>query len=400
MKAARRGDRRPPDLPPPEEDPIAEAFGVRRTLPAFLFSTAFHAALLVLLATVSLAVVKRDERVNVRILDAPPSLTDEEEGGPTVSYGDLRPTLRQRSFGPRVTAPVAGPSGGPAVAAPRVAAVPSLPGPGRPTILGASPGTLDIPLHIGGGGLAGGSGIGAGGGGFGDVIMKASKGGLELALVIDTTGSMQSVIDEVKAEVKSFIASLQRMVPATRVAVVAYRDRGEEYVTKWSDFSFKTAKVQSFVDGLRADGGGDYEEAVKQGIQAAVDELSWSKHSKRVLILIGGSPPHKADVAELLRLVREFRDQHDGSVGAIDVTKRLHAEYERADWVAHGSVGEHKPSPMPGFYRETTEAYASLAGQGGGELLRLGEEQALLSHVMVLTFGTRWRAEVARLARQ
>ncbi len=221
------------------------------------------------------------------------------------------------------------------------------------------------------------------------------KVGIDLVLVIDTSDSMQSVLEDVKREVRAFIGDLQQMVPASRVAVVAYRDKGDEYVTKWVDFSFHTAKVQNFVAGLRADGGGDYPEAVKAAVQAAVRELSWRKTARRILIVIGGSPPHAADVPELLQLVRTFREKN-GAVGAIDVTDRLHVEYEHADWVAHGSQGEFKATGTPAFYREVSEAFVDVARQGGGEMLRLGENKALLREVMALTFGTRWRVEMAR----
>jgi len=371
-----------------EEDPLAGAFPLRRNLPAFLFSAAFHAVVLVLLATISFAVVRRDERISVKVLD---QALDESEFEGAPSLRDLAGILQPQFVRPRSAGSVAGPSKGPAVAAVRAPEMPRIAGVG-PSI-GQSPGSLDVPLSIGGGGLAG---NGLGGGGFGDVLGGLRKVGIDLVLVIDTTGSMQSVIDEVKAEVRRFIGNLQQMVPASRVAVVAYRDRGEEYVTKWVDFSFHTTKVQNFVSGLRADGGGDYEEAVKQAIEVAIEELSWRKTAKRILILIGGTPPHKEDFAELLRLVRGFREKK-GAIGAVDVTRRLHEEWDRIEWMAReGGRGAFKPSPMPGFYRETTDAYAALTKQGGGELLGLGEEKLLLKQVMVLTFGTRWRVEMAR----
>jgi hypothetical protein len=375
---------------PPEDDPLAHAFPIRRGLPAFLFSTAFHALLLVLLAGFSFAVVKQQERITVDLRESPSLLEDADfEGAP--SLRDLAGVLRPQVVARRATGSVAGPrTGGPAVAAVRAPDMPRIAGVG-PSI-GASPGTLDIPLSIGGGGLVGGA---PGGGGFGDLLGGLRKVGIDLALVIDTTGSMDSVIEEVKTEVRRFIADLQEMVPASRVAVVAYRDRGEEYVVKWVDFSFHTAKVQGFVAGLRADGGGDYEEAVKQGVETAIEELSWRKRARRIIILIGGSPPHGADMPELLRLVREFRAQN-GALGAIDVTRRLHEEYDRAGWIAQGRRGEFTVSPMPEFYRETTEAFAAITGQGGGELVSLGQEKMLLRQVMVLTFGTRWRVEMAK----
>ncbi len=383
------GGRRPTPGPQPlEDDPLGEAFPVRRGVPAFLFSFAFHGVLLAVLATISLSVAHRDERINVKLREDLASDLDESEGAP--SLHEIAGSLHPVTTAPRAAGSVAGPSTAPAVASVRAPEMPRIAGIG-PSI-GQSPGTLDVPLSIGGGGLAGGS---IGGGGFGDVLGGLRKVGIDLVLVIDTTDSMQSVLEDVKREVRAFIGELQQMVPASRVAVVAYRDKGDEYVTKWVDFSFHTEKVQNFVAGLRCDGGGDYPEAVKAAVQAAIRELSWRKTARRILIVIGGSPPHKEDVPELTQLVRTFKEKN-GAVGAVDVSDRLHVEYEHADWVAHGSKGEFKATATPEFYRETSDALGDMAHQGGGEMLRLGENKALLREVMALTFGTRWRVEMAR----
>jgi len=379
--------------PPAEVDPLASAFPVRRALPAFLFSTAFHAGLLLLLATISVTVAKQVQKINVKIIErSAPSAIEESDVDGAPSLQDLAGTLRPVIALPRNTGSVAGPSSGPAVANVRA---PDLPRIGiGPSVgaIGAQPGSLDIPLSIGGAGLAGG---GPGGGGFGDVLGSLRKVGIDLVLLIDTTNSMQSIIDEVKDEVRAFIGNLQSMVPASRVAVVAYRDKGDEYVTRWVDFSFKTEKVQSFVANLRADGGGDYAEAVYEGVQAAMTELSWRKTARRIMVIIGSSPPHAETMPALLKLVRELKEKN-GAIAAIDVTKRLHDEYERADWKAHGSQGEFVPTALPAFYKEVSDTYSVITGQGGGELMALGEDKSLLRQVMVLTFGTRWRVEMAK----
>src|SRR4029079_12378186 len=136
-----------------------------------------------------------------------------------------------------------------------------------------------------------------------------------------TRDSSESWTDAVKKELRAFIANLQEMVPASRVAVVAYRDKGDEYVTKWVDFSFKTDKVQNFVANLRSDGGGDYPEAVYEAVDAAMTELSWRKTSRRILMIIGSSPPHAETMPALLKVVRDLKEKN-GAIGAIDVTKR------------------------------------------------------------------------------
>ncbi|MCC6763980.1 MAG: VWA domain-containing protein [Deltaproteobacteria bacterium] len=377
-----------PAKPPPEDDPLANAFPVRSALPAFLLSAAFHAGLLLALATISVTVAKQVRKINVKIVEPPAAVEDSDvDGAPALTdiAGQLRPVITQ----PRTAGSVAGPSAPAAVANVRA---PDLPRIGVAPSVGAAPGSLDIPLSFGGSGLAGG---GPGGSGFGDVLGSLRKVGVDLVLLIDTTNSMQSIIDDVKNQVRGFIADLQRMVPSSRVAVVAYRDKGDEYVTKWVDFSFKTDKVQAFVVNLRSDGGGDYPEAVYEAVDAAMTELSWRKIARRIMIIIGSSPPHPQTMPALLKLVRDLKEKN-GAIGAIDVTKRLHDEYERADWVAHGSRGEFKPTPMPAFYQEVSDTYRVITSQGGGELIALGEEKSLLRQVMILTFGTRWRVEMAK----
>jgi hypothetical protein len=66
------------------------------------------------------------------------------------------------------------------------------------------------------------------------------------------------------------------------------------------------------------------------------------------------------------------------------------------DWVAHGSEGTFTPTPMPEFYKEVSDTYRVITSQGGGELMALGEDKSLLRQVMILTFGTRWRVEMAK----
>ncbi len=262
-----------PTKPPPEDDPLANAFPVRSAVPAFLLSTAFHVVVLLLLATISVTVAKQVQKINVKIIPPPEDTVDSEpDGAPSIKdlAGPVRPVMTQ----PRTTGSVAEPSAAAAVANVRA---PDLPRIAVAPTIGAQPGNLDIPLSFGGCGLAGG---GPGGGGFGDLLGGLRKVGLDLVLVIDTTESMQFVIDDVKKQVRSFIGNLQEMVPTSRVAVVAYRDKGDEYVTKWVDFSFKTDKVQNFVANLRSDGGGDYPEAVHEGVEAAMNELTWRKSAR------------------------------------------------------------------------------------------------------------------------
>src|SRR5690349_12467631 len=96
-----------PSKPSIEDDPLASAFPVRRALPAFIFSTAFHVAILLLLTTISVTVAKQVQKINVKIIE-PPTATEEPdvEGAPSIRdlAGQLRPVITQ----PRTANSVAG----------------------------------------------------------------------------------------------------------------------------------------------------------------------------------------------------------------------------------------------------------------------------------------------------
>src|SRR5262245_45571911 len=161
-----------PTKPSIEDDPLASAFPVRRNLPAFLLSTAFHAVLLLLLTTISVTVAKQVQKINVKIVEPPATVEEADvEGAPSLQdlTGQLRPVITQ----PRNAGSVAGPSAAAAVANVRA---PDLPRIGVGPTIGAQPGNLDIPLSFGGSGLEG----APGGGGFGDVLGSLRKVGVDL----------------------------------------------------------------------------------------------------------------------------------------------------------------------------------------------------------------------------
>lgn len=120
---------------------------------------------------------------------------------------------------------------------------------------------------------------------------------LDVAFCIDTTSSMQGEIDTVKAKVKSMVTqiSASKEKPIVRVGLVAYRDKGDDFVTKVFDFSDNIDEVVRNISELNAEGGGDGPEAVDCGLHSAVNDLHWTEKGKtaKLLFLIGDAPPHK-----------------------------------------------------------------------------------------------------------
>ena len=73
--------------------------------------------------------------------------------------------------------------------------------------------------------------------------------------------------------------------PQLKIALIAYRDRGDEYVTKISDLSGDIDALYASLMKFDAAGGGDGPESVNQALAEAVDKISWSP-DKNVLKLV------------------------------------------------------------------------------------------------------------------
>lgn len=118
---------------------------------------------------------------------------------------------------------------------------------------------------------------------------------MDIGFCIDTTGSMQAEIDIVKAKVKELVAKLAsgKPTPDVRVAMVAFRDRGDDYVTKVYPFTDDIDKFVKDITSLRAKGGGDSPEALNQALHVSINDLAWDKSSKtaKMLFLIGDAGP-------------------------------------------------------------------------------------------------------------
>ena len=117
---------------------------------------------------------------------------------------------------------------------------------------------------------------------------------LDLALVIDTTGSMGDEIDYLKVEVKDIAARIAADFPnvAQRWALILYRDEGDEYVVRSFDFTDSLTTFQSRLAAQSAGGGGDYPEAPERAL-AKLPTLSFSQNAAaRMAFWIADTPHH------------------------------------------------------------------------------------------------------------
>ncbi|MCH5204741.1 MAG: VWA domain-containing protein [Oscillospiraceae bacterium] len=121
-----------------------------------------------------------------------------------------------------------------------------------------------------------------------------SEKSLDLMIVCDTTGSMSDELEYLKTELSDIILRIKNEnanLP-TRISVNFYRDEGDEYVVRPFDFTTDINTVVSQISTQKADGGGDYPEAVHSALINAVNEHNWNDDSVKIMFLVLDAPPH------------------------------------------------------------------------------------------------------------
>lgn len=138
---------------------------------------------------------------------------------------------------------------------------------------------------------------------------------LDIALVIDATGSMSDELEYLKVELRSIASSVSRAFPNVdqRYAVIVYRDEGDDYVTRKFDFTHDLRQFERQLGRQRADGGGDYPEAMHVALADAA-ELSWRDEADtaRIAFVVADAPPHDQDVAATFAATEQLRAQGVG----------------------------------------------------------------------------------------
>ena len=118
---------------------------------------------------------------------------------------------------------------------------------------------------------------------------------LDLVFIVDNTGSMGQWIRSAQENVQKIIRDIEKAEGTNvRFALVTYRDHPPQdstYVTQTHDFTSDVSQIQGWVDDMRANGGGDFPEAVADGLYEA-SKLSYRPNSTKVAVLIADAPPH------------------------------------------------------------------------------------------------------------
>jgi hypothetical protein len=119
---------------------------------------------------------------------------------------------------------------------------------------------------------------------------------IDVVFALDTTSSMSGFIAAAKEKIWSIATTMASAQPAPeiRIGLVAFRDRGDAYVTRVIDLSADLDSVYAQLMDFQAQGGGDGPESVNQALYDAVHRVSWSSgdDTYKVIFLVGDAPPH------------------------------------------------------------------------------------------------------------
>ena len=133
---------------------------------------------------------------------------------------------------------------------------------------------------------------------------------IKIMFVIDVTGSMGDELEYLKVELEDIINRIASFDEQTEIdlAFLFYRDHGDQEVFRYDDFLNVTIdkNLQIHLNNLRsqrASGGGDYEEAVEEALDMAVNKYWGDDNSTKLIFHILDAPPH--DTAAIRRMYKD-----------------------------------------------------------------------------------------------
>jgi Mg-chelatase subunit ChlD len=187
----------------------------------------------------------------------------------------------------------------------------------------------------------------------------------DLAFVVDTTGSMGSLIATARRQMIDMMRALSRAADVhMQLGVVEYRDHPpqDQMVYRVHELTDNLSKAQKTIEKLKADGGGDEPEAVLDGILAACQKLDWRPGARRIAVLVGDAPPHG---------LGSRSDGFPGGCPCGETIQSVTAAAEEARVTLYAL----------GLTRTVTESFTKLSRYTGGEFFAADQDQAAMAQV-------------------
>jgi len=240
-----------------------------------------------------------------------------------------------------------------------------------------------------------------------DRAFDLSQGGIQLVLVVDTTGSMQPLIDAVRAGLRDVFAFLSGITTDFELGLVHYRDVGDlaskdeesAGADVLSRLTTDVAQVRKRLDKIVAGGGGDMPERVSAGLWLALQrKVGWKAEANKMVIILGDAPPHA--IERTAKLAQEARQDPDALLQPKRrvVTGPRRGPRTRPFLTSAVAVGQMGPAHV------TMRAFRRISEAGGGAYVAFstqGETRQvttdIVKRLVELSFGQRYLKEARRL---
>ena len=204
------------------------------------------------------------------------------------------------------------------------------------------------------------------------VQLSSNRPSMEMVFVLDTTGSMGGLLTGAKDRIWGIINEVMQTssVSSVKVGLVAYRDRGDQYVTQVLPLTEDLDKVYSTLMDYEADGGGDAPENVRRALADGVSQAGWSQASPgraQILFLVGDAPPHDYPDEPNTLTTTDLAVKHGIIVNTIqcgnsDMTKEVWEE------IARRGHGQYFLIPQNGGVQTISTPYDEQLSQLGSRL--------------------------------
>ena len=194
---------------------------------------------------------------------------------------------------------------------------------------------------------------------------------LDIALVIDTTGSMGDELDYLQQEFLALASTIEDTYAGAeqRWSLVLYKDEGDQYLVRWYDFTKDIAEFRENLAAQSFGGGGDFPEAPDQALNIAA-QLGWrtSEEAGRLLFWVADAPHHPEKAAEMASAVEAMQglDVHvypvasSGIDEVTEFTMRASAQLTLGRYLFltddSGYGNSHKEPSIPCYYVTALDA--------------------------------------------
>ncbi len=172
--------------------------------------------------------------------------------------------------------------------------------------------------------------------------VASGRHAVDVVFAVDTTGSMGGLLEGAKRTVWSIATHIRKTDPEAdlRIGLVAYRDIGDDYVTRDLALTGDLDAVFAELSSYQAAGGGDTPEDVDAALDDTLHKMRWRDDAKKLVFLVGDAPPaSRGDVPRFEVSAREAGDRqiiintircgldHDAEVAWQQIASLAHGQF-------------------------------------------------------------------------